>query len=245
MKTLLKEPERFSIEVYNPIINKDTFRYVFESKQSPSYHMDKNCEKLNSDFKNFEIPFEIKARATEKAKREKLSEEETHKLVENKVNTFRHWFMLNFKLFKEDTNAFLRKLEVQWNIRRKISEIELNNSGVEHIENVNLNELEAEIDKILREAAKYFKTNTDKQNIIRRFQKLTFLAYKNENIRINDTELSDDELKSFLKKYDQQFKQPIKKLLIEYYRVKYNKDMTFDGKLLESLNFRPCSKCCA
>ena len=123
MKTLLKEPERFSIEVYNPIINKDTFRYVFESKQPPSYHMDKNCEKLNSDFKNFEIPFEIKARATEKAKREKLSEEETHKLVENKVNTFRHWFMLNFKLFKEDTNAFLRKLEVQWNIRRKISEM--------------------------------------------------------------------------------------------------------------------------
>ncbi|MEZ5046575.1 MAG: hypothetical protein R2831_06250 [Chitinophagaceae bacterium] len=63
-------------------------------------------------------------------------------------------------------------------------------------------ELRQEIDQIISEAGRYFVNNKDKQHIIRRFQKLTFLAYRKGNIDINDTELSDDELRQFLLEYD-------------------------------------------
>jgi hypothetical protein len=124
-----------------------------------------------------------------------------------------------------------------------VSEIERDNSGVETIYNLNLSELEAEIDKIISEASRYFVNNKDKQHIIRRFQKLTFLAFRKGNIYKNDTELSDEELRQFLLEYDTKFKKPIKELLIQYYRIQYNPDLSFEGQLLERLNFKACSVC--
>ena len=243
MQSLLKEPEKFAIEVYHPVVNRDTFQYVYESEQPPSYHSNKNCERLTSKFKNFEIPFEIKARAREKAINEGKTSEEIENLEKQQVEIFRSWFKENFELFNTDTEEFLKKLDIRWNVQRNVSEIEKENSGVESIDNLNLDQLEAEIDKIISEAGRFFVNNIDKQQIIRRFQKLTFLAYRKGNIDINDTELSDDELREFLLEYDTKFKKPIKELLIQYYRVKYNPDLSFEGQLLERLNFRPCSVC--
>lgn len=243
MQTLLKEPEKFAIEVYHPVLNKDTYQYVFESEQPPSYHSNKNCERLTSNFKNFEVPFEIKDRVKDLGEKEGKGEEEIEQLEKQQVESFRAWFKENFELFQVDTVAFLKKLDIRWNIQRNVNEIERDNSGVESIENLNLVELEKEIDKIISAAGKYFVCNKDKQHIIRRFQKLTFLAYKKGNIEKNDTELSDDELKAFLMEYDTKFKRPIKELLIQYYRVKYNPNLSFEGQLLERLNFRRCSVC--
>lgn len=240
MKSFLKEPEKFAIEVYHPIVNRDTFQYVFESEQPPSYHSNYNCERLTSKFKNFEIPFEIKARVREKSGK---NEQEIVELEKQQVEVFRAWFKENFELFNSNTEEFLKKLDIRWNIQRNVSEIERDNSGIEIIDNLNLVELEAKIDKIISEAGRYFVNNKDMQHILRRFQKLTFLAYKNGKIDYNDTELSDDELKQYLLEYDTKFKKPIKELLIQYYRVKYNPDLSFEGQLLERLNFRACSVC--
>jgi len=243
MRTLLKDPEKFTIEYYKPLVNKDTFRYVFESQQSPSYHSIKECNRLHSKFKNFEVPFEIKSRAKERASKECMNDEDTDNLIKQQVNTFRRWFGSNIEIYRNEPEKFLKILEVRWNVKRKISEIEMENSGIEYFDNLNLNDLEAEIDNIIRKAGSFFNKNEDKKHIIRRFQKLTFLAYTKDGIRINDTELSDTELKEFLRKYDQEFKRPIKKLLLEYYRVKYNPELSFDGNLLERLNFRQCASC--
>lgn len=243
MQSLLKEPEKFAIEVYHPVVNKDTFQYVYESEQPPSYHSNKSCVRLTTKFKNFEVPFEIKKRIREKEEKEGKTLEEIQILENKQVEVFRAWLKENFELFNSDTEGFLNKLDIRWNIQRNVSEIERNNSGVESIDNLNLAQLEIEIDKIISEAGRYFVNNTDKQTIIRRFQKLTFLAYRKGNIDINDTELSDDELRAFLLEYDTKFKKPIKELLIQYYRVKYNPDLSFEGQLLERLNFRACSFC--
>lgn len=243
MKSLLKEPEKFAIEVYRPVFNKDTFNYIYESEQPPSYHSNKECDRLTAKFKNFEVPSEIKARVRERAEKEGKSNIEIEKLEKQQVGIFRAWFKDNFEIFNNDTEAFLKKLDARWNVHRNVSEIERDNSGVEIKENLDLGQLEIEIDKIISEAGRFFNQNTDKQQIIRRFQKLTFLAYKKEEIYNNDTELSDDELKEFLLEYDSKFKKPIKNLLIDYYRVKYNPDLSFEGKLLERLNFRACSVC--
>jgi hypothetical protein len=153
------------------------------------------------------------------------------------------WFNKNFELFNSNTEEFLKKLDIRWNIQRNVRQIARDYSGVKTIDNLNLSELEAEIDKIISEAGRYFVNNKDKQHIIRRFQKLTILAYRKENIDINETELSDDELRQFLLEYDTKFKKRIKELLIQYYRVRYNPDLSFEGQLLERLNFRACSVC--
>lgn len=100
-----------------------------------------------------------------------------------------------------------------------------------------------QIDALLREAGAYFRENKDKQDLIRRFQKYTFLAYTNGEIRMNNSEISDEELRIFLKSYDVRFKKPVKKLLIEYYRLKHNPDLEFSGSLLKKLGFVICSSC--
>ena len=243
MQILLKDPERFVFEVYKPIFNEDTLRYVFESKHSPCYHSNQACENLNSVFKNFEIPYEIKERVRDKAIIDSKSEDEILFLQEQQIKIFRRWFIENLNVFQTDTKEFLRRLDIRWNIQRNVQEIDLGNSGIETISNLNLLELENEIDKVLCEAGRYFTENNDKQQLIRRFQKLTFIAYQKGAIEINDTELSDDELRKFLLEYDTKFKKPIKSLLIQYYRVKYNSELSFKGTLLERLNFKPCSKC--
>jgi len=46
-----------------------------------------------------------------------------------------------------------------------------------------------------------------------------------------------------LRMYDEKFKKPVKDLLIEYYRLLHNPEMTFSGTLLDKLNFRPCGHC--
>ncbi|MFN4000474.1 hypothetical protein [Algoriphagus sp.] len=234
MQALLKEPEKFLIEYYKPVISKDTLTYVFESKQPPSFHLDKNCDKLNSSFRNFVVPFEIKERAFEKGGED---------LVEEQVKKFRAWFQSNLELFQTDPNSFLKKLDIDWNVQRKMDEIEVQNSGIKEVENLNLEELEKEIDKIIGQAGYFFVSNPDKQSIIRRFQKLTFLANSEKEIYNNDTGWTDIELKNFLKMYDERYKKPTKKLLLEYYRVLYNPDLSFEGSLLEQLNFKKCSVC--
>lgn len=121
--------------------------------------------------------------------------------------------------------------------------IEHSNSGVEIKDNYSLEELEKKIDSLLIAAGKYFNENPKLQDIIRRYQKWTFLGYVNEKIQNNNTFLNDKELKSFLKDYDVSFKMPTKTLLEEYYKVKFNPQMEFKDTLLEQLGFKPCSSC--
>jgi hypothetical protein len=234
MQTLLKEPEKFIVEVYVPVVNVDTYKLVYESEQPPSFHTYHDCEKLNSDFKNFEIPFEIKDRANKQG---------GEVLEKAEVIRFRTWFKKYFQLFQDSPSEFLKKLDIDWNVSLNLREIERENSGIGEVENLNLNELEREIDKIISEAGKFFHANPDKQTIIKRFSKLTFLGYLTTPIYSNETGLADDELKEFLRYYDQMFKKPTKKLLLEYYKLLYNPKLEFRGKLLEQLNFRECSLC--
>ncbi len=223
LQELWKNPENFIAVYYVPIETKDKFKYVFEGGK-PAYHYDATCERLTSNFTNFEIPAEIKEKGYEEVQR------------------FRKWFKQSMYLM-EKPEIFTMRLFHAFNIQVNPKAIEYDNSGVEEKENLNLRELEKRIDRILRDAGQFWHQNLDKQAIIRRFQKYTFLGYKHEEIYNNDTGLSDLELKDFLKLYDIQFKRPLRDLLIEYYRVKLNPSLQFEGRLLEQLGFKPCKSC--
>ena len=223
IRELLKDPENFATQFYKPIEVVDSFKYVVEEQQ-PAYHTNHSCPRLQSNFKNFEVPEEIRTKG------------------QNEVQRFRQWFKDNYALL-EKPDIFVARLQSTWGIVTNPKAIDYSNSGSEDYSNLNLEELENKIDEILRAAGKYFKENPNKQQLIRRFGKLTFLAYVNGNIYKNDTGLNDQQLKDFLKEYDQTFKQPVKDLLIQYYRVLYNFQMAFEGSLLDKFGFRLCSEC--
>lgn len=224
LKELLKDPETFIQEYYVPIENTDNLRYVYEGGK-PAYHSKPDCERLNSNYRNFEIPEEI---------REKGKEE---------VLRFRSWFKENQYLL-EKPDVFVARLQMAFGVTMNPKAIDYENSGVEVKENLNLEELEKRINKFISDAGQYFnKADQEKKEIIRRFQKYTFLAYSNKDIQNNNTRFSDEAIKKFLKQYDVHFKRPIKDLLIEYYRVLHNPDLKFEGNLLEQLGFRPCGAC--
>jgi len=223
LQELWKDPEYFIDTYYIPIKKKDEFKYVFEGGK-PAYHVDASCDRLNSNFSNFEIPDEIRERGLDE------------------VTKFRKWFKTNMH-FLEKPEIFTMLLYHAFKIQVNPKAINYENSGVEEKENLSLLQIESRIDSILREAGKFWNENPSKQDIIRRFQKHTFLGYKSKEIENNDTHLSDKELKVFLINYDTKFKKPIKDLLIEYYRIKLNPDLQFEGRILEQLGFQCCSSC--
>jgi hypothetical protein len=224
LKELLKDPEKFIKEYYKPVETKDNFKYIFEGGQ-PAYHFKPDCERLNSNYKNFEIPQEIR----DKGKDEVLK--------------FRAWFKENQYLL-DKPDVFVARIQMAFGFVMNPKAIDYENSGVEEKENLNLEELEKRINKFIFDAGQYYNNaNQEKKEIIRRFQKYTFLAYSLNDIQNNNTRFNDGAIKKFLKHYDVHFKRPIKDLLIEYYRVKHNPELKFEGQLLEQLGFKPCAAC--
>jgi hypothetical protein len=225
IQELISDTEKFLTEIYNKIEVVDRMKYVFEGKK-PAYHNDLNCERLNSNFNNFEIPEEIKEKGPEEILR------------------FRNWFKENYSLL-ERPDVFEMRLHMAFGVLINPKAINFTNSGSAELENLNLEQLESRIDSLLKEAGRFFYKSEMHQTLIRKFGKYTFLAYKDDDIQRNDTNYSDDEIKVFLRNYDEQFKKPLKYLLIQYYRVKYNPDLKMEGKLLEQLGFVPCGNCCS
>ena len=94
-----------------------------------------------------------------------------------------------------------------------------------------------------KEAGKYYYANSKHTKILKQYSKFAFLGTYNEPLYNNNTGYSDEEVKSFLVIYEEKFKRPIKDMLRNYYRVKFNPELEMEGYLLDQLGFRPCSHC--
>lgn len=218
-----KNPKEFHDLYFNRILVEDSKKYIYPEKQ-PSYHKDRNCEMINHNFTNFEIPNEIRTRG------------------DKEIFRLRAWFKENQDLYKSDITIFWEKLKLEFKLERGLKEVDYRNSSVAIPKLENLKEISNHINQYIVDAGKFY--NESKfQKIIRRFQKLTYLAYSNTEIYSNDTEMSDKELKDFLREYDIKFKKPVKDLLFEYYRLFYNEGMLFKEEDLENVGFRPCTSC--
>jgi hypothetical protein len=223
IQELLKDPEKFFTEIYKPVVVKDTHKFVYEGKP-PAYHQAKDCPRMSANYENFEIPEGI---------REKGFDE---------VINFRKWFEENKHLL-EKPDVFVIRLELRWGIVTNPKAIKRDNSGWTEVENYELEELEKKIDQLLREAGRYYYESSKNSTILRKFNKYTFLAYRDEPIENNDTGYPDDVVKTLLKEYNDKFKKPLKRLLIEYYRLTLNPDLKLEGNLLDQLGFKPCGQC--
>ena len=57
------------------------------------------------------------------------------------------------------------------------------------------------------------------------------------------SKMTDEEVKEFLMDYDKRFKKPLKRMLIQYYMIVNNSDLSINKTLLEELNFKVCRSC--
>lgn len=223
IQELLKDPEKYFKEIYQPYEAVDTYTYIYEGQQ-PAYHQYPCCPRLQSDYQNFEIPSDIQEQGPEK------------------VKEFREWFE-EVKYLLNQPDVFVMRLQARWGIITNPKAINIDNSGSTIIENLSIEELEKKIDSLIKEAGRFYYKNEKNKNILKRFSKFTFIAYKEDDINNNDTGFSDDEVKQLLKAYDTEFKRPLKKYLIEYYRLKLNPEIKMEGYLLEKIGFNPCGHC--
>ena len=225
IKELLRNPVDFINEYYVEAKVVDTGRYVIPEKE-PRYHSTTECERLNSDWFNYPIPAPIQARGWDEIKR------------------FRHWWRENALLYEEHRERFYIRLSADFNVPlTQIDRVEAVNSGVQSFENLDLPSLKKMIEELLRNAGRYYYESEKHTAILKVFQKKTYLAHISEPLRTNNTSYSDDEVKGLLTEYSSQFKQPLQKMLVEYYKVKFNPELSFDGQLLERLGFLPCGSC--
>ncbi len=223
IQELLKNPENFFKTFYKKQKAIDTYKYIYEGK-SPAYHDDRDCPRLNSRFLNYEIPVQIREQSQEK------------------VIEFRKWFN-EVKHLLNKPDIFVERLRLRWGIVTNPKSIDYDNSGIDEIENKSIGDMENEINVLIKEAGRFYYREEKNTTILKKFSKYTYLAYKAQPINNNDTGFSDLELKELLKEYDSKFKKPLKKLLIEYYKLKLNPEIVMDKTILQAIGFIPCGHC--
>lgn len=223
IQELLKDPDKYFTEIYKPYKPVDTYSYVYEG-QKPGYHKFSCCPRLQSDYQNFEVPQEIKDKGPDA------------------VQEFRQWFE-TVKHLLDKPDIFVERLRIKYGIVTNPKAINRDNSGSTEMENLTIEELEKRIDSLIKEAGRFFYKSEKNTTILKRFSKFTHIAYKSDDIYNNDTGYSDEEVKELLKGYDAEFKRPLKRYLIEYYRMKLNPEIKMEGHFLEQLGFKPCGHC--
>lgn len=223
IQELFKNPEKYFNDIYDPMVVFDSKKFIYKEQQ-PAYHTSDDCQRLHSDFTNFELPQEIIDRG------------------ETEIERFRTWFIENRYLL-EDPVSFAFRLKMAFNIEYNPKAINYENSGFSEHKNYSLEQLENEIDSLIKEAGRYYYDNEKNTAILKIFGKYSGCAYSDNPLYNNYTGYSDDVVKYFLKEYHTRFKVPLKKLLIEYYRIKFNPDLKFAETFMEVLGFRKCGTC--
>ena len=213
-------------KIYNPIEVIDRKKYVYEGAK-PSYHKFEDCQFLHSNFVNYPIPDEIREKGDEA------------------VEEFRNWFKESEEHFRKFPDQYKLRMFQKYKIEVSINDLKVDyqNSGNVYKENLTLKDIETRIDSLLNNAAKYYKEDVKRQEVIRRFQTATFLAFKEDIIENNTTEYSDEELKEILIEYHNLFIEPTLYYLKEFFKTFYNADIEINEKIFEELNFKKCGHC--
>lgn len=191
----------------------DTRRYVYEGRM-PSYHADRTCGNLLSDYFNFAIPVEIQNQG------------------KDGVDIFRVWFRANEQLLQVDTPRFITRMELEFRLRNPptVTSLEAPNSGIEEIQNLSLDQIRDDIDTLLEDAEKMRSSGDQSSRIIRLYGNLAHKPF------------DDEETNRILKEW-LSLKQKIKSMLLEYFKVSFNPDLRFEGMLLDQLGFSQCRSC--
>ena len=203
-------------EIVTKYIEIENKRYVKDVK-APAYHTLTECKWLNSDFSNIQMPTEIKDAAMREKIKGFLNIHKDKKFDE--INT----------LYKEEFGSL-----------KDLVEVHLKNSGTENFDN---NEMIASLiakiknefsnmDSILHSGVNNAENKTIKN--IKYADSWRIKSILKGNLSNEDAE----KVKKFM-----ETKKSLEETIFNFYREKYNKDLSFEGTVLDSIGFRICSGC--
>jgi hypothetical protein len=217
---------------------KDTFTYVNEYARYSKYHVDKNCEALNSDFKDIYIPAEIKHKAGEEA------------LDIPRINEFRAWMKSPeiVEWYNNDPEKFYDKMQIKFFLQNRLQNEKIVNKGIQEISNLSATELEKKIDEIISYSLDYcYETNAKAKILMGCDLRLHTYYATSEKYRIQkipyNTAYTDAEVRQVLLEYHQTIKAPLINSLIDYYIISINEGLYFSKNIMEELEFKPCRMC--
>lgn len=223
-KEFLLDPQKFVDYIYQKVHVIDSYRYVYEEK-APCYHASSECERLNAEFKNYLIPQFIREKG------------------DDYIDIYREWFKKNVYLLDGDEAIFEMRFYARWGIHFRKDEIVRDNSGIVHTINRDLNTLEEDLDRLIKEAGRFYYQSPKHTRILKQYSRYSFLGHNSGILCSNRTGYKDKEVKELLCDYEERFKKPIINMLYDYYRIKLNPELEMEGRLLEQLGFKPCGHC--
>lgn len=214
-KEMCESPNDFP-EVFNKIQKSDTLSYVVEG-HAPAYHFKADCSRLHSDFKNYAIPDVVSS------------------MGEDKVNEYRKIFQAGRHMIDEGRHDVLAiRLCSALGLplgALNFKQVDYNNSGMAKFENVDLEDVDRRISEILFDADRFRNQSKESSDLIKDYGYGTHR--RAEAKQPGHT----------LYIWHNQYKVGLKNLLETYFRVKFNPELNFEGKLLDQLGFVPCKHC--
>ncbi|MCJ8314245.1 MAG: hypothetical protein HRU38_05605 [Saccharospirillaceae bacterium] len=213
IKELFKNFDFHIDKIYEKRIKVDTKSLVYEGGR-PAYHKQETCEKLNADYFNYPIPEEIKGKG------------------DKEIDRYRLWFKENEHLIDSDPKLFETRIQAVFFIKnpKSIEIISKKNSGYTNFKNVEITDIEDEIDRLINFANEFCQSNETTRNIIDIYGDASHKTYIDKNIDL------------IIKKWNK-IKYDLKAELITYFRMKFNPNLKFDGKILDALGYSVCGYC--
>jgi hypothetical protein len=228
IQEMLENPTDFFIKYYDFLKKEVIKKFVFDNA-NPAFHEHFECPNLHADFRNYLIPKEILDRGQEEAEKYSAWFKEVMYLLEDDDE-------IKLEIFKE-------RCRLRFNLALPPEIYKKNNSGSFEIENMNLDELEDTIDKLIKAAGRFYYRSEKNKDILKYLSKYAYLGKKPEPIYYNNTGYPEKEVKEVLSEFESEFKIPLMHLIQEWYRMKLNPNLKFEGELLEKLGFKPCGCC--
>lgn len=216
IKEFFQNFELYLEEIFHCKIAIDTKTFVNEGKP-PAYHYYQDCQGMHSDYLDYYLPVEIKAKG------------------DSEIQRYRDWFTENKYILNSDPTLFSTRLQLKFPFIKNTKAIESilkRNSGYAELDDINLSQLEAKIDNIIRISESYKQSSEEIRNVINKYGHSTQERDK----------IQDPTIKVILDQWHS-YKLDLKKLLETFYKVKFNPDLQFEGTLLKVLGFKECDFC--
>lgn len=185
---------------------------------APKYHAKSNCETLQADFENFEVPEEISSRGA------------------GEVKSFREFALKNRKLLSEGReDVFQMRLRSQYRLTQPLGKVSAPNSGTSPwgMDNeIKIDEIVARIHKAINKIESFKESEEGNK---------AYEAYMYASTKILFSEGGMDSVKRQLL----EAKRELIGLIVDYHvKKEMGGSVTYSEELLKLFGFEPCRVCC-
>ena len=222
-REVITDVANFEHQRYEKTAIKSSNKFIFESG-SPSYHGGPDCERLQANFENYEIPVEIEARG------------------DAEIEKFRVFFKSNITLFNTKHDAFMAQVQSQFRIRNPPKKVEFVNTGPTEVLNLSAKDLDERIQGLLQEMEEYRNSSEEIK------KEINIVGYRTHAAKIwdeNGNEILRINIPGSITKQWHDYKNNLKYLLTEYFKIRLNPEFMFDEEILMQLGFNTCNHCLA